>query len=483
MVHFTRPFFHRQKSDEVKGSSKPGTYNHASFFLDNSLPLEYFKQDILKLTHKLHVPRWQNMVDTKMAGDIEVRRLSGALTNAIYCVEPPKSLRDAVKRAGSSSSTLPPKLLLRVYGPQVVHLIDRETELSTLARLSEQNIGPKIFGTFTNGRFEQFLDVKTLTKEDLRDPATSVQIAKRMRELHDGVPLLPEERALGPGAWIKIDKWSPKAFEKLRILEARNPGTIKRVLQVDSINKFTEMVGQYKAWVIAKYGGVEKIKEDLVFCHNDAQYGNLLRLEPPKGSPLLRPQNEHRQLVVIDFEYSGPNHRAFDIANHFCEWMSDYHHPELSYHIFNDRYPTKEQQEILIHSYVEHGIETFDEDTELKMQIETDKLMRAVVDWRAAVHLHWCLWGIVQNVIDVEDDLKKREELDTESGTYSFTTSTTSHDGGELSPVVDEMNDEEESFDYIAYSTEKAQLFWTEMIRIGLYNRDAYDGIIKAIAA
>jgi choline kinase len=29
------------------------------------------------------------------------------------------------------------------------------------------------------------------------------------------------------------------------------------------------------------------------------------------------PQNEHRQLIVIDFEYSSPNLRGFDIANHF----------------------------------------------------------------------------------------------------------------------------------------------------------------------
>lgn len=43
----------------------------------------------------------------------------------------------------------------------------------------------------------------------------------------------------------------------------------------------------------------------------------------PTGSPLLQPVNEHRQLVVIDFEYASPNTRAYDIANHFVSlrWL------------------------------------------------------------------------------------------------------------------------------------------------------------------
>jgi choline kinase len=88
--------------------------------------------------------------------------------------------------------------LLRIYGPQVEHLIDREYELQTLRRLRRKNIGPSVLGTFNNGRFEEFLHAQPLTPWDLHIPETSTQIAKRMRELHDGIELLEDERKGGP---------------------------------------------------------------------------------------------------------------------------------------------------------------------------------------------------------------------------------------------------------------------------------------------
>lgn len=52
------------------------------------------------------------------------------------------------------------------------------------------------------------------------------------------------------------------------------------------------------------------------------QYGNLLRMEPATQSPLLLPANEHKQLVVIDFEYSSANTPGFEFANHFVSSMA-----------------------------------------------------------------------------------------------------------------------------------------------------------------
>lgn len=40
-------------------------------------------------------------------------------------------------------------------------------------------------------------------------------------------------------------------------------------------------------------------------------------MEPSQQSPLLLPENEHKQLVVIDFEYASANTRGLEFANHF----------------------------------------------------------------------------------------------------------------------------------------------------------------------
>lgn len=47
------------------------------------------------------------------------------------------------------------------------------------------------------------------------------------------------------------------------------------------------------------------------------QYGNILRMKPEGESPLLLPANQHKQLVVIDFEYSNANVPGLEFANHF----------------------------------------------------------------------------------------------------------------------------------------------------------------------
>ena len=50
-----------------------------------------FKSEILRLVHTLQLKGWRR-VPADLASDIEVVRLSGALTNAVYVVAPPKNL-------------------------------------------------------------------------------------------------------------------------------------------------------------------------------------------------------------------------------------------------------------------------------------------------------------------------------------------------------------------------------------------------------
>ena len=51
------------------------------------------------------------------------------------------------------------------------------------------------------------------------------------------------------------------------------------------------------------------------------------------------------KLVVIDYEYCSYNYRAFDIANHFSEWMFDYTNKDYPfYYIDQDKFPSKEQR-------------------------------------------------------------------------------------------------------------------------------------------
>lgn len=244
-----------------------------------------FKREIVRLTHTLKLKRWKR-VPIEKGNDILVERLSGALTNAVYVVSPPKTMADSSFPNESVTSVTakrpPPKLLLRIYGPQAEHLIDRESELSILRRLARKRIGPRLLGTFTNGRFEEFLYARTLTPEDLRFPETSKQIAKRMRELHDGIDLLEEERDGGPCVWVNWDKWVDRCERIATRLDQETlfPRTAQRAVRarpwlsrglVCGVEwpMFRNTVGKYRKYIIEAHGGKNGIKEQLVFAHND----------------------------------------------------------------------------------------------------------------------------------------------------------------------------------------------------------------------
>ena len=40
-------------------------------------------------------------------------------------------------------------------------------------------------------------------------------------------------------------------------------------------------------------------------------------MTPSGESPLLLPANEHKQLIVIDFEYANADLPGYEFANHF----------------------------------------------------------------------------------------------------------------------------------------------------------------------
>ena len=64
-----------------------------------------FKSEIVRLAHTLRLKGWRR-VSLDHGGDIEVERLSGALTNAVYVVVPPKNLPQPPADGNSSSTSI-----------------------------------------------------------------------------------------------------------------------------------------------------------------------------------------------------------------------------------------------------------------------------------------------------------------------------------------------------------------------------------------
>jgi choline kinase len=126
--------------------------------------------------------------------------------------------------------SLPNKtLLLRIYGASSGSLISRPAELRILHVLSsEYHIGPRVYGTFANGRVEEYFDSEALHHQDLRNPEISRWIAIRMAELHR----VDVQCVVDPVAWAdpgdgtrgelsvkrNVRNWADPAWEVVKLL-------------------------------------------------------------------------------------------------------------------------------------------------------------------------------------------------------------------------------------------------------------------------
>lgn len=103
-----------------------------------------------------------------------------------------------------------------------------------------------------------------------------------MRELHDGMELLEEERDEGAFIWRNWDKWKDRCEDVISYLDhqilAGKQGFIashseawkKRGLVCGvEWSVFRTAVRKYRDWLFEQYGGAAGIRPKLVFAHND----------------------------------------------------------------------------------------------------------------------------------------------------------------------------------------------------------------------
>ncbi|KDN60787.1 putative choline/ethanolamine kinase [Colletotrichum sublineola] len=477
-----------------------------------------FKNEIVRLAHTLRIKGWRR-VPLDSGNSVIVQRLSGALTNAVYVVSPPEDLDEKV-----TGKKPPQKLLLRIYGLE--HLIDRENELSVLRRLARKKIGPRLLGCFTNGRFEEYFNSITLTPRDLREPETSKQIAKRMRELHVGIDVLDREKDEGPAVLKNWDTWLGNVEKKILALDegVRRGNSVFRgsgyVCGVEW-QQFKHLYDKYRELVVNAYKGPQEIRERLVFAHNDTQYGNILRMRPDdEKSPLLQPANEHKQLVVIDFEYAAANVPGLEFANHFTEWAYDYHHETLPFRCNTARYPNIQEQRRFLKAYVEHrpqfthggastprlaaadvpagsttpallptssssSIVEFMLDARVPQnhwkeeerraeeatEAEVKDLYEETRLWRGINSAQWVAWGIVQAKVPGFESQEEIEQQEKQAQNEAAAAAGNPEAKAEVQAAAD-AEDEGDEYDYLSYAQDRAFFFLGDCVIMGLVRKE-----------
>ncbi|CAF2056470.1 hypothetical protein HID58_070337 [Brassica napus] len=305
--------------------------------------------DSLKKVLQTLSGKWGDVVEDLER--IQVKPMKGAMTNQVFMVNWPTKDNHFHHR----------KLLVRVYGDGVDLFFDRKDEIRTFEIVSRYGHGPRLLGRFASGRIEEFIHARTLSTVDLRDQQLSALVAAKLREFH-GIKVPGDGNVL---LWDRMRNWLGQAKSLCTPEDSADFGLDNIEAEINLLEH--ELQYEYK-------------QQEIGFCHNDLQYGNIMIDE------------DTNSITIIDYEYASYNPVAYDIANHFCEMAANYHSD--SPHILDySLYPGEEERRRFIHNYLRSSGEDPREE-------DIKQLLEDAEKYTLASHLFWGLWGIISGHVN-----------------------------------------------------------------------------------
>ncbi|KAG7599181.1 Protein kinase-like domain superfamily [Arabidopsis suecica] len=306
--------------------------------------------DSLKKVLQTLSGKWGDVVEDLEC--LQVKHMKGAMTNEVFMVTWPTKDNNFHHR----------KLLVRVYGEGVGDLLfNRKDEIRTFEVVSRYGHGPKLLGRFAGGRIEEFINARTLSAADLRGTEISARVSAKLREFH-GINIPGDRNVL---IWDRMRNWLRQAKSLCTPEDLEEFGLDKIEAEINLLEH--ELYNESK-------------QQEIGFCHNDLQYGNIMIDEDTNA------------ITIIDYEYASYNPVAYDIANHFCEMAANYH--SYTPHILDyTLYPGEEERRRFIHNYLSSsGEEPKEEDIK--------QLLDDAEKYTLASHLFWGLWGIISGYVN-----------------------------------------------------------------------------------
>jgi len=240
-------------------------------------------------------------------------------------------------------------VLVRVYGAGTEKIIDRKVELENMKKMQDMGCGSKVYGAFKNGLCYEFLHGEILNQGMLKDKVIYRAVARMMAKMHSA----------------KFENNTVLLWDRINhFISCCNPVSEKLVKEWMTKEQLRTELSKLKAML-------ENCSSPVVFCHNDALLANCVV------------QDKAGKVIFIDMEYGGPSYAAFDIANHFVEFVGC--EGELDYEKW---LPTKEYQLDWIQHYLDHRENNKDE--------LVDVVYKEVQLFMLCAHLLWSVWAVIQ---------------------------------------------------------------------------------------
>eukprot|EP00123_Amoebidium_parasiticum_P020391 comp4910_c0_seq1/m.1010 comp4910_c0_seq1/g.1010 ORF comp4910_c0_seq1/g.1010 comp4910_c0_seq1/m.1010 type:complete len:451 (-) comp4910_c0_seq1:741-2093(-) len=323
-----------------------------------------------------HIHEWKDL----RPDQVRVTIVRGGLTNLLF----------KISVVGADNVAIDPQqVLLRVYGTGTDVFFSRMMGEICFVLLSERRFGPRLYGVFKEGRLEEWFTARTLSPPDLNVPAISQNIALKTAYLHSLD--MPFDKK--PVLFFNIKRWLDAARPVIDYFtpgkgKAESDAGLAREFGKDEIGYLTELIN-YDLYGEAKWLEAEVLNgltTPVGFCHNDLQAGNIMA-------------NIDDEVQLIDFEYANYNFVAYDIANHFCEWIFDYQSVAdwPFYSLTPSLFPDIHRQAQFLSVYIRERRRLLNMSPQ--NDITSQRVQEYLIDINRlclASHLLWTAWSIIQ---------------------------------------------------------------------------------------
>eukprot|EP00835_Amoeboradix_gromovi_P004017 NODE_291_length_11621_cov_0.390557.p3 type:complete len:329 gc:universal NODE_291_length_11621_cov_0.390557:7794-6808(-) len=280
-----------------------------------------------------------------------------------YTIELSSGITNKLIKATSVAN--PKELLVRLYGNKTEIMIDRKKEIEYLCYLCQFGESPPIYYTFNNGLIYGYKSgFPLISYSDQED-----SVLTSSREVYPPVDL--------PVPVLEAVVQKMARFHAIEPFEDGNQfeNTMKKwYKELDhSTDTFSfDFLGELNFLLSI-------LPSDVANSHNDLLLGNII----------LQPSDDFYVVHFIDFEYSFPNCRAFDLANFFnelcgfeCNWS---------------KFPPRDLVMNLICVYL----------AESQLSIDKNVFYNEVNSCILASHYMWGLWAVIQSdVSELDFDYK-----------------------------------------------------------------------------
>jgi thiamine kinase-like enzyme len=275
------------------------------------------------------------------------------------------------------------QLVIREFGDNT-KVLNKAKEKAIFRELSRQGTSIHEYGSIGNYRVEKYINAANISQQSMLTEEGVQLFAEAICKYHHNKPLidlLKSTDGQAPFCSKLLSSWLVVVKENLNnyAMKCTDKALCSMVNEFRCLQSDDVCTALMKALDVCKNG-------EAVCSHNDIHSGNLM----------VTGANE---MVLIDFEYTALNYRAFDLALYHNEVAFNYAHPTSPFFTYSPSNVLPDQLLMLMcESYVRYAYEHYYTGLNNAADFlvkESAALYSEVRSLVSVALLYWALWGLL----------------------------------------------------------------------------------------